>query len=490
MKSIFRLIGDWLKTVFEEQKHSNQKSTILVLDGVRACAILFVITFHINWTNQNYTRLWDWHTNPLATSVAIAGGAGVTLFFVLSGFLLFLPYAKVLLFTGRWPLARIFYVRRAMRIMPGYYISLIVLILWMAPQYLHLAHIDNLGQSLNVLMDSSQTKKPPNLNSLGLFLTFLMDSSRQTFRELNGPYWTLAVEWQFYMILPLLALGILLLVKRVPSQRRLRAVSLCLFGLIAGGLCVRFFGLYFRDNPTITFLIPRTTLNVLSFFLFGITGKYTEDFAVGMLASLCYVYAQSLPPEHPFVQTLHRISFRLWGIGILLLVFAAMWNFQSQTTLAWPFLNPIMPYYNWLGEILLAFAYGMCIMAILFGPRELQRLFTWKPLRWIGMISYSLYIWHLPLILFFQAHIVSLFPPMNFYLLYTLYWVWLVVGIIPFCVLYYAFIERSGMRLGDHWRKAIETRHRTRIQAKNGPIPGNQRTGSSHSVNKGEAVRS
>src|SRR5882672_124301 len=100
MKQFRYLISNWAKSVFEEKKIGNQKSTITTLDGIRACAIIFVILFHINWINKNYKMLWDWHSNPLASSIAIAGGTGVTLFFVLSGFLLFLPYAKALLFNS------------------------------------------------------------------------------------------------------------------------------------------------------------------------------------------------------------------------------------------------------------------------------------------------------------------------------------------------------------------------------------------------------
>ncbi len=433
----------WLNGVFEEQKQGHQKSTIAALDGIRACAILFVISFHIDWTNQNYEKLWNWHTNPIATSVAIAGGTGVTLFFVLSGFLLFLPYAKALLFAGRWPLARSFYVRRTLRILPGYYLSLFVLIFLSAPHYL----------------------RPENLRGLGFFLTFLMDSSKGTFRQINGPYWTLAVEWQFYMILPLLALGLLLLVRRVRPEQRLGVVILALLGIIAGGLFVRFWGLYFQENPTATFLIPRHVLDIVLFFSFGRTGKYTEDFAVGMLGALLYVYAQSLPPEHLFVRRLHQLSIWFWRLGILILVFSAIWHFQPIVpTPVWPFLQPIMPYFSWLSEMVLALGYGLCIIAVLFGSRELQRPFTWMPLRWIGLISYSLYIWHLPLIVLFQTQILQpFFPHLNHYIAYLLYWVWVFIVIVPFCVLYYAFIERPGIRLGDRWRKTIEVHRNARM---------------------------
>lgn len=444
MRTIFQRVHNWLNTLFEEQKNNHHGNTIMVLDGVRACAILFVIIFHVN--RSNHDDLWNWHDNPLASSVSTAGGTGVTLFFVLSGFLLFMPYARAFLTAGRWPLARTFYLRRALRIMPGYYLSLLLLVFLSAPQYLQPAH----------------------LFDFGLFLTFLMDSSASTFRALNGPYWTLAVEWQFYMLLPLLMLGVLLLVRRVRLELRLRAVTLCLFGIIAGGLAVRFAGLYFLENRTATLLVPRPVLNVLLFFTFGQTGKYTEDFAVGMLGALIYISAQGLSPEHAFVRRLRRWSLWLWGLGIVILVFSALWHYQAPATPAtpaWPFLDPIMSEYNWLSEMLLAFGYGMCILAILFGPRELQRPFAWKPLRWIGLISYSLYIWHLPLLTLFQ-HMLPGYASLNIYLAYTLSWLWIALVVVPFCVLYYAFVERPGIKLGDRWRKAIDARYRARLQAR------------------------
>lgn len=452
MKNALHSVGSRLQAIFEEQHRDPQRSTIATLDGVRACAILMVIVFHINWINGNYQKLWDWRSNPLASSVAIAGGTGVTLFFVLSGFLLFLPYARALLFAGPWPPATIFYVRRALRIMPGYYLSLLLLILFTAPRYFQGA----------------------NLPATGLFLTFLMDSSPQTFRAINGPYWTLATEWQFYMILPLLAFAIFLLVRRVPLERRMRAVTCCLLGLIACGLGVRLLGEYFQDNPTTTFLVPRPVLNVVLFFVYGQTGKYTEDFAVGMLGALISIAAFPHPSRQGFARRLRQASLWLWGAGLLILVFSAIWHFQANgPTPAWPLLDPLLPYYRWLSELLLAIGYALCIVAILFGPGPLQRPFAWQPLRWIGLISYSLYIWHLPLLGLLQSRILPLLglsnPPaysMQFYLAYALYWAWVVLVLLPFCMLAYIFVEKPGIRLGDRWRKILEERSFARTRAK------------------------
>lgn len=425
-----------LANLLDDGKAGGKKNSITVLDGVRGIAVLLVISFHVNLVSGN--KLWDWQTNPLASSVTTAGGTGVTLFFVLSGFLLFMPFAKALLFKGSWPLVWVYYLRRMFRIFPGYYISLFLLILVAYQQYLDANH------RLNLL----------------LFLTFFMDSSRLTFRTLDGPFWTLAVEWQYYMILPLICVAIAFAVRWVPVSKRLPAIMLCLLGVIAWGLAVRFWGLYYSGNPGQTFLwLPPVVMNVLMFIFFGITGKYTEDFAVGMLISLLYIYAQHPSMRVAFTQRWRQLSPWLWRSGIIILVFSAMWHFKSGESAAWPFLNGIMPVFNWLSEMVLAIGFGLCIAAILYGPESLKRPFNWKLLRWVGLISYSLYIWHLPLLVLFVTRVLPVFHLTNVYVIYLLYWLWVLLVIFPFSLLFFTLIEKPFMRLGDRLRNAIESKH-------------------------------
>jgi peptidoglycan/LPS O-acetylase OafA/YrhL len=439
--SIFRNFNDWIEGRLDGREQSGKKNSIVVLDGVRGVAVLMVIVFHINRVTGD--NLWDPKTNPLASSVSTAGGTGVTLFFVLSGFLLFMPFAKVLLYKTDWPLAGVFYMRRVLRIIPAYYVSLFLIILFEYPEYLHRDHLKNLL----------------------LFLTFFMDSTRATFRQINGPYWTLATEWQFYMLLPFIALGIAFIVSSVPIKRRLLAVTACLLGIIIWGLFIRYWGLYYLKYPSQTFLVPRSELNDIMVFLFGITGKYTEDFAVGMFISLCYIYSQHPSTDRKVVQLWERLSPWLWTGGILILVFSAMWHFKNGYAWSWPFISTgIMQDFDWLSEMLLAIGFGACIAAILYGGAVLKAIFEWPMLRWVGLISFSLYIWHLPLILLLQSRVLPMFHGLNRFATYSIYWYWAIVVIFPFAFLSYFIVERPWMKLGDRWRVAIEKKHRETLK--------------------------
>ena len=426
--AFFSRAGRWVGNQLENRK---QKNNIMVLDGVRAIACLTVMIYHINLMTRD-AQIWHPSdpTHMLISAIALSGASGVTLFFVLSGFLLFLPYAKALLFESDWPSMRQFYLRRVLRIIPGYYVALFVLILITHREYL----------------------QPDHLRDLGLFLTFFMDSTAQTFQKLNGPFWTLAVEWQFYMLLPLLAIlfaFIMRCIERVGGgSRRLRVwtLTLCLLGLFGWGLFSRYWGSYFATHPGETFLVPRPLLNATMFFWYGYDGKFLEDFAIGMLVSLCFVYAQHRLFGQNFSRLMRRLSPWLWGGGILLLLLTAMWNFDQSFPHSWSLLDSLIPFYGWLSEGSFALAYGLCVAAILFGAAGLQWFFTLPALRWLGLISFSLYMWHLPLLIFFNQHFGSQIAAWGLPA-YGLYLLWALLVVIPFSFLLYLGVEKPFIKL-------------------------------------------
>ena len=416
-------------------EHNPQKNTIPALDGVRAIAALLVLTFHLDFLLQlwNITSL-----GHLAIALALFGDTGVTLFFVLSGFLLFLPYVKSLLFDSSWPSMRRFYLRRAFRIIPGYYVALFTIILIFHPEYLH----------------------PDHYKYLALFLTFFMDSARTTYQKIDGPFWTLAVEWQFYLLLPFMALGMRFIVQHGTLLRRLLMLFLCLAALIVWGMVSRYGGAYLFAHPSITLLGSHTALRAVLFFLYGCTGggfhgKFLEDFAVGMMISVCYIMATTKKVGNDWESwqgALQRLSPWLWGFGLITLVLMAMWESNQSNTSIWPFLQPLQPYYLWWREICLSVGFGSCVLAVLFDDAGLRRIFSFPPLRWIGLISYSLYMWHLPLLGIFATYIIPHFH-LGHWKTLAFYWLWIIGVIIPFSLIFYLLVEKPWMKLSDRLTK-------------------------------------
>jgi peptidoglycan/LPS O-acetylase OafA/YrhL len=420
-------LGGWIR---EELEVSSNKNTIAFLDGVRGFACLMVIWFHIYRLPRDL-HIWNPSTStyPLLDSLLFFGRNGVTLFFVLSGFLLFLPFAKALLFEQTGPSTRRFYLRRVFRILPAYYLALILIVLLFQRQYL----------------------QPQHWQELGLFFTMFMDSSQATYKQLNAPFWTLAIEWQYYLLLPWLVLGMRQIVWHVKQRYRMTVTISLLLVLIAWGLFSRYFGVYFQQHPSETFLVPRSALNVFLFFTFGTSGKYLEDFGVGMLLALCFVYIQ-----HPSVSStiriaLHKLSTWLLGTGVLCLLALVLWDYHPRFANTWPlFSNPFLYSYSYLfNELCLSLAFSLCLFALLFGTTRLKRPFEWSPLRKVGTISFSLYMWHLPFIFLFiqwgQPLLKGWTPEQS----YGIYCLWILLVVIPFCILFFILVEKPGIKLGE-----------------------------------------
>ena len=214
------------------------------------------------------------------------------------------------------------------------------------------------------------------------------------------------------MLLPLIALGIAFIVSRVPIQRRLTSSHvLSSWELLSGAYLYASWDFIFWVTPRRPFWFRALCSMSSCSFLFGITGKYTEDFAVGMFISLCYIYSQ-----HPstssagFAQGWQRLSPWMWSCGLLIVVLMLCGTLKSAMHGVGHFLMALCRNSYWLSEMILAIGFGACIAAILYGSTGLKAIFNWPLLRWVGLISFSLYIWHLPLIVLFQTRVVPLLP--------------------------------------------------------------------------------
>jgi len=146
------------------------------LDGIRAVAVLLVIAEH------NRGGVW----------VHLAGYLGVSLFFVLSGYLITTIALREEAKTGTVAL-RAFYIRRTFRIFPLYYVILAV----------HCV--------LVLALHQSASERPAFVHALPYFLTYLQEVP-YFFDKRPCPFmqsWTLGIEEKFYLIWPVIAFTLL-----------------------------------------------------------------------------------------------------------------------------------------------------------------------------------------------------------------------------------------------------------------------------------------
>jgi peptidoglycan/LPS O-acetylase OafA/YrhL len=144
----------------------DQQERLKECESLRGIAITLVFFYHFLGSLRGYAPDPNAH---FATALLFGGSTGVDLFFVLSGFLLSLPY-----FRGSPIVLRQFFANRALRILPMYYLMVLIGAAWSGDWHavVHAALFLDIG-----------------LNTLSPF---------------GLVWWSLAVEVQFYLVLPAL----------------------------------------------------------------------------------------------------------------------------------------------------------------------------------------------------------------------------------------------------------------------------------------------
>lgn len=157
-----------------------------VLDGIRAVAILIIVWYHI-WQQSWLMPI----AGPINLDWLVRNGCIlVDLMIFLSGFCLFLPYARAMVFGENERRPGEFYVKRVARIAPSYYLSLVfVLFMFAIP-------LGEYGNNFSFMGKDIFTH---------LTFTHNLFSDTLGATNLNGVLWTLGLEVQFYLIFPLLA---------------------------------------------------------------------------------------------------------------------------------------------------------------------------------------------------------------------------------------------------------------------------------------------
>jgi peptidoglycan/LPS O-acetylase OafA/YrhL len=315
-------------------------NAIPALDGLRALAVLLVVLFHA-WT---FVPGYIQPGQNAANYALFYGKTGVQLFFVLSGFLLFLPYAQWVFGLRERPSTLMFYKRRALRVGPAYWVSLVILILTAPLTF-------------------------AALRDLAVHLVFLSNTSWQTAFSINGVYWTMAIEVQFYALLPAIAWAMRALALKIGALRSM-LLMFCLLVLIS------------LISHALGNIAALGTIPVFSTFLINYSSMpyWLAVFGCGIACSMIYTYLiRTARLKRRQVRRIPGICTRLFVLGVLLALALAFV----------PLLHKLF-----VLDLLFGLAYAGMLMGVLFGASILRKPFESRAMRFVGLISYSFYIWH------------------------------------------------------------------------------------------------
>lgn len=314
------------------------------LTGLRGVAALFVFFFHYGSLNPGI-RL-DLNVPVIGSILQFPlgfGFAGVDLFFVLSGFLLTLPFAHAVLTGKKHPPLKRYLKRRLSRVFPAYYAQLLIILAigaWFV------------------------TWKPLDGVSLLAHLVMFFNMGWEQVRPMVGIWWTLPVEFLFYLLLPMIALFL--------RPRR------WVFFLPAGILLSILYRYWSAAQlgtvtPSGVFLLASQIPGSLPEFLLGASAALIVQ----------WFDARSWPKPPGW---LLEIMFLL---GVVLTV---MW--------LWNVLLPNVSSY-WLGHwsmliapSVLGLPMSLMVISLYWGSRIGRILFANPVIYYLGLVSYSLYLWH------------------------------------------------------------------------------------------------
>ena len=353
------------------------------IDFLRGLAVTPVIVYH-------FYILFDFMGDSSFQYLHLFGQIGVSLFFVISGFLIYRSVEHSFSTKHKKEALTYYTLHRLFRILPAYYVNLIfVVILFVFLGEGNLSYLFSLGFIKNLIT---------HLTFSSYFLY------QDTGFGINGAYWTLHIEMLWYIFVPILFI-------------------------------------YLRHNLWLIFLFCLSILYLLSIDLGWITSLFHLNPKASNYTLILYFFSFQLPGQLIyFIMGIaiykSKISIRLPLIFKLFAFILILLLFIYFSTLK----NDFLESFILRNSVLLACS---TLLFILFYHVKIRWM---QPIEWLGKISYSLYLWHMPIL--YVMHKLKILSFLSLYSTLVLF----IAILLSISSLSYYFIEEGGFKL----RKKME----------------------------------
>jgi peptidoglycan/LPS O-acetylase OafA/YrhL len=316
-----------------------------LVDSMRALAALSILAYHCAAVTGGLdgTGAAAWYAQL---------NVGVPLFFAISGFLLYRPWIAARLAGAGPPDTRAYARRRVLRIVPAYWLALTVVALVAARDVF---------------------SWPGALVHYG----FLQAYDPERFTGGIGQAWTLTVELAFYAALPLIGLA----ARRLPggpAERIVRGELTMLAALALAAVAWRL--------AVVALVEPG---DAAYFPLLVALPAQLDVFAGGMALAVVSAAALDRRARAPWMAAL------AWTLGAAAYAGVVLWRPQAPDA-------RVFAEHQLQGVVALA----LLAPAVLGtgGGGAVRRALGWRPLAWVGLVSYGLYLWHLDVLDRLAAH--------------------------------------------------------------------------------------
>ena len=331
------------------------KSRLVGADGLRAIACLLVVWHH---TAQ---KLNPEGASPIVQALhflGMRGEVGVSLFFVLSGCLLSMPFWMSFVQKREFPSIRRYAANRAARIAPAFWLNLILCTILAVTVF-------DLEFSWQRLLSA---------------MFFVNSYKYETFfpAELNGPLWSIGLEVSCYLLLPIV-LFFLIKVARSTTQA-IAGLGVTILSLQL--LNPLFIQLFMTDNEQKGWEFGMVGGAKLWLPYWNI-GSFFSQFLIGSLAALVIVHlrAKQMPTKRVY-DFLFMISSSL-AVGLVI----------SRLTPGAPDAFTQQPYVSPFFALLMAAALVFASQSVYVAGFLDNRLFAW-----LAKLSFGIYLWHVVVI--------------------------------------------------------------------------------------------